>query len=178
MLYLIRHTSVGIPKNICYGQTDVALSESFEEEAEIVHSKVDGITFDEHFSSPLSRCFKLAKQIIEKDEIQQDDRLKEMDFGDWELKTWDEINDSEEGKRWFADYTKARCPNGESFEDMTERTRHFYEEIKPMLIEGKNIAVFTHAGVLRSFMIILENISPEETFSRKVNYGEVLTYAL
>ena len=42
-LYLIRHTSVDVPQGTCYGQSNVPLKSSFEEEAEIVKQNLNGI---------------------------------------------------------------------------------------------------------------------------------------
>lgn len=35
-IYLVRHTSVDVPAGYAYGQTDVPLRSSFEDEAEVV----------------------------------------------------------------------------------------------------------------------------------------------
>ena len=43
---MIRHTSVNVAKGTCYGWTDVPVSDTFEQEASITKSKLDGITFD------------------------------------------------------------------------------------------------------------------------------------
>ena len=32
-VYMIRHTSVGVPKGTCYGWTDVPIADTFEQEA-------------------------------------------------------------------------------------------------------------------------------------------------
>lgn len=58
-IYLVRHTAVDIPGVMCYGQTDVPLKETFEEEAQIVKTEVDKLSPDIVYSSPLSRCTKL-----------------------------------------------------------------------------------------------------------------------
>ena len=60
ILTLIRHTSVAVPKGVCYGQSDVALAGSFDSEAKVVCGRLKGRRFDEVYSSPLSRCVKLA----------------------------------------------------------------------------------------------------------------------
>ena len=57
---LIRHTSVDVPKGVCYGQTDVPLRDSFEEEASITAQQLQNDVFDAVFTSPLSRCTRLA----------------------------------------------------------------------------------------------------------------------
>ena len=53
---LVRHTTVDVPRMICYGQTDVPLKESFEEEAKVVRGKINPKTYDHVYCSPLSRC--------------------------------------------------------------------------------------------------------------------------
>lgn len=60
-LVLIRHTSVAVPRGICYGQTDVPLADSFPDEATMVKQRLSRYHFDCVYSSPLSRCVKLAR---------------------------------------------------------------------------------------------------------------------
>ena len=57
---LIRHTSVDVPKGICYGQTDVPLKDSFEQEAALTAEQLKDQRFDKVYTSPLSRCARLA----------------------------------------------------------------------------------------------------------------------
>jgi alpha-ribazole phosphatase len=78
--YLIRHTKVAVEPGLCYGQTDVPLAASFEIEAETVKQKLsepDGVIT---YSSPLSRCQKLAK-FLHSGTVRIDPRLMEMHFG-------------------------------------------------------------------------------------------------
>ena len=42
-IYLVRHTSVDIPAGYAYGQTDVPLRPSFEDEAEAVKKNLSAI---------------------------------------------------------------------------------------------------------------------------------------
>ena len=39
-IYLVRHTRVDMPAGICYGNSDVALAETFEEEARKVREQL------------------------------------------------------------------------------------------------------------------------------------------
>ena len=62
---LIRHTSVDVPPGVCYGQTDLPLKDSFEQEAAITLSRLKASLpeeeyFDHAFTSPLTRCVHLA----------------------------------------------------------------------------------------------------------------------
>jgi len=39
-VYIIRHTKVAVENGICYGQTDVALADSFQEELAVLKSQL------------------------------------------------------------------------------------------------------------------------------------------
>ena len=45
VVYLIRHTSVDVPQGVCYGQTDVPLNPTFEEEAAQTSARLKGLQF-------------------------------------------------------------------------------------------------------------------------------------
>ena len=58
---LIRHTSVDVPPGVCYGQTDVPLKPTFEQEAAITQENLKNyLPFDHVYTSPLTRCVRLA----------------------------------------------------------------------------------------------------------------------
>ena len=112
ILTLIRHTSVAVPKGVCYGQSDVALAGSFDSEAEVVCGRLKGRRFDEVYSSPLSRCVKLAARCgYENPKL--DPRLMEMNFGEWEMKRYDEITDLRI-ELWYADFLNVIATGCES----------------------------------------------------------------
>jgi len=50
-IYLIRHTSVDVPKGLCYGQSDVPLRPTFEIEAAVTKAKIESIHFDMAYTS-------------------------------------------------------------------------------------------------------------------------------
>ncbi len=162
-LYLVRHTRVDVPSGICYGQTDVPLAESFEAESASVRSKLSGIAFEAVFCSPLSRCVKLGTLLNYP--LQLDDRLKELNFGEWENQPWDTVFESETGKKWFADYLNEACPAGESYRDMLCRIRGFIGDLPDT---GGNILVITHAGVIRAFRILLEGHPEDMSFVERI----------
>ena len=167
-LYLVRHTRVAVPPGICYGQSDVALADTFRQECEKIKSRLQKIDFEYTFSSTLSRCKILANELS--DNVIEDMRLQELNFGDWENTSWNAIFDTEEGKEWFADYLNQRCPNGESYNDMLNRVRQFIADLPNT--DG-NVLIITHAGVIRAFRIILENWSVKKAFDKPVAYGQV-----
>lgn len=169
-LTLIRHTSVAVPKGICYGATDVDVASTFELEATEVKQKLEGTVFDAVYTSPLSRCRKLADFCGYKCAI-PDARLKEMNFGEWEMQPYDKIDDPRL-QEWYDDYVNVRATGGESFKDQQERVKSFIIDLKK---EGfKEVAIFAHAGILLQFIILTAMITPEEAFRLQPPFGGII----
>ena len=177
-LFVIRHTSVDVEPGICYGQSDVVVvASTFLLEKEKVKSSIAEIPFDAVFSSPFFRCKTLAESLIQKDKIVFDDRLKELNFGEWELKIWDAIYNSPKGKVWMDNYQTLPTLNGESYPEMVERISLFYSELN--LKEYENVAIFTHAGVIRILKSIVEKQSIDELFtSFNPEYGSISKFKI
>jgi len=174
IITLIRHTSVAICPGICYGNSDVDVSPLFEKEAQQVLSSLQHIPFDAVYSSPLSRCRKLACYCGFTEPI-IDGRLMELNFGDWEMKAWSEIEDPQL-QHWFDNWIDEPPTNGESFTTMIHRVEEFLFELKKLPF--KHVAIFTHAGVIRSVGIITKRFNALKSFDFKVDYGESIDFIL
>lgn len=171
-IYLIRHTSVDVPKGLCYGQSDVPLRPTFEAEAAVTKAKIESIHFDMAYTSPLSRCTRLAQYCGFGDAI-RDPRILELNFGDWEMQYFDKIKDPNL-QCWYDDYMNVKATNGESFADQYRRVAAFLDEIKQK--EAENIVVFAHGGVLICAQIYAKLIQPEEAFQTVPAYGGIFLY--
>ncbi len=169
-IYLIRHTKPKVKKGTCYGQTDLDVAESFYDESEFIRTKVGHIKFDKVFSSPLQRCSKLADTLFY-DKVVIDERLKELNFGDWEMKKWTQIP-RRLIDRWGADWVDEIVPNGESFRQQSERMISFLEELKSQDLQ--NVAVVTHSGPMRSARVYNKNIPMNKAFDIQLKYGEIM----
>lgn len=172
-IHFIRHTSVNVPKGICYGQSDVPVSATFAEEAQLVKEKLDLIDLDLVYCSPLDRCKKLAHYCKGDQAIIYDDRLKEMDYGEWEMKDWATIDFSQ----WEEDWVHSRVPYGESFHDQYLRLCNFIEDLKERK-DISQIAVFTHGGILACARTYFHAIPLEKAFDHKAAYGDIFTFTL
>ncbi|NQX85827.1 MAG: alpha-ribazole phosphatase [Flavobacteriaceae bacterium] len=170
-IYLIRHTTPDIDKGICYGQSDINLVSNYKDEILAVKDKVNTVTFDAVYTSPLSRCVKLAESIHTT--YFKDSRLKELNFGDWELRSWDDIP-RDESKLWMEDFVNVSTSNGESYLALQHRVIEFYKELisKPY----KSVAIVTHAGVIRALLSYVRQIHLKDSFGITVNYGDVITF--
>jgi alpha-ribazole phosphatase len=167
-IYLVRHTETVCEKGICYGQADVEIQSDYLSLFESIKTEIpsDAIVY----SSPLKRCTILANH-ISKGNYKTDSRLMEMNFGDWELKKWNDIP-LEMLNPWMKDFVNVSVPNGESFVQLYERVNAFFDEIKKAK-HSKPIVIITHAGVIRSVLCKNSNLSLKDAFQNKVDFGEV-----
>lgn len=171
-IYAIRHSNVNVKPGICYGQADVDVAETFYEEQKRLLQEIDQVSFNAVWSSPLLRCRKLAESLFPNKEIQFDSRLKELNFGDWEMMSWDGIYAQPEGKTWMDNYQTLPTKNGESYPEMVARVSAIINEIKKL--NAENIAIVAHAGVIRILKSVIENVPISQLFENfKPAYASV-----
>lgn len=108
-------------------------------------------------------------------DAERDDRLKELNFGDWEMHRFDEIADANL-ERWYADYLHVKATNGESFEDQYRRVAGFLDELRQKPYE--QVAIFAHGGILLNAQIYAGIIKPEEAFGALTPYGGIVKIEL
>lgn len=168
---LIRHTSVDVPQGTCYGQTDVPVAPTFETEAAETRRNLGSEIFDAVYSSPLTRARKLAA-FCGYHSPDVDDRLKEMNMGDWEMRHFDDIND-ENLQKYFDDFLHTPTTNGESFEQLYARVASFLDELKTK--NYSRVAIFAHGGVLICASIYAGLYPEREAFRHNPPYGGIIT---
>ncbi len=171
-IYFIRHTSVAVPKGICYGHTDVSLNPTFESEALVVQQKLDGLVFDRVYTSPLTRA-KLLASYCGYPDANPDDRLQEFNFGEWEMQDYDRLYaEDARFKQWCEDYVYMHAPGGECLLDMLARVNSFIDEA---LSSGcDRIAAFCHGGIIAAAMLRKGMTTYQNAFSDVPAYGSVV----
>jgi alpha-ribazole phosphatase len=168
-VYLVRHTETICKKGICYGQSDVRILEPYLDLFESIKSQIPTDAFV--YSSPLFRCTELANY-VSSSSIITDNRLMEMNFGDWEMKNWDAIP-ADDFTPWMNDFVNITVPNGESFVDLYNRVNDFLEN-ELQNNTSKAIVIVAHAGVIRSVLCKISNIPLKDAFNNKVAFGSVI----
>jgi alpha-ribazole phosphatase len=166
-IYLIRHTTPAIERGTCYGFADLDVANTFTEEA----TRVKQLLPDKPFivyASPLQRCSKLARFLFN-NHFTTDDRLKELNFGDWEMQRWDDLG-PDALQSWMDNYVYARVPGGESYADLYARSVAIFEEV---IAQQKDAVLVTHSGVIRSLLAYVTNTPLENSFELRVEYGRI-----
>lgn len=122
-IHLIRHTAIENPDNLCYGFAEMSLRKDYNDDFKRIQIDKD---FDLVISSPSQRCQLLAKYF--QLHYETDERIREMNFGDWELKKWSEIPE-EEINPWYEDFINVKAKNGENLLEMQSRVSEFWNEL-------------------------------------------------
>ena len=166
-IYLVRHTSVAVNPGVCYGQSEVELSDHFDQEVNALRGRLPD-SFDQIYSSPSLRCTRLARQFG--DSLEQDSRLLEYNFGDWEMLRWSEI-DQNSLDPWMQDFVSIAPPNGENLIAMLNRIESFLDDLRDDT--ESRVLISTHAGVIRCFWAALLQIPLNNIFKIRVDYGSI-----
>ena len=143
-LYLVRHLAPQVAPGVCYGRTDLTVDPRLQALAlPALRQRLPlGAPM---FSSPLRRCAELAAALGGA-AVQYDPRLAELDFGDWEMRRWDDIERAGIDA-WAADMAGYRPGGGESVTAMARRVAAFYADC--MLSQTPGAIVICHAGTIR-----------------------------
>lgn len=177
-LTLVRHTSLDIAPNLCYGQSDVAVSNNFDIERQRLQVKLADYQFDSLYASPLQRCHQLAQALCADNRlnminrnIQLDERLMELHFGDWEMTAWDAIP-REDFDVWANNYEALAPPNGETFGQLHLRSKQFVEELVAHA-HNQHILVVTHGGVIRAMIAEVLQMPSKRLFRMTIDHASV-----
>ena len=170
-LFFLRHTSLNVGLDVFYGQTDLDVSDRFEEEVKLIQKKIKNFNIDTNsikvYSSPLKRCIKLTNMLTKNYII--DERIKEMNLGDWEMKKMSSISKKEK-LDWENNLLSFKIPNGESNNEFLKRLKSFLEDIFKF---NEDALIVCHAGSINGMLSLLT----KEPFDKMVkNYWELIKH--
>jgi probable phosphoglycerate mutase len=171
--YLVRHgdTDWNQEQRI-QGQMDVGLNDMGRAEVARTAQRLAGIIFTTVYASDLSRAWETASIILDarpanaRPEPRPTRALREISYGAFEGKTWDEIRamDPRTKDRSYTRDLDFAPDNGESFRQLLQRTGEFGESLVRDH-SGENVLVVAHSGSLRALAVRLLGL-PDDAFWR------------
>lgn len=163
-LYLVRHPRPDVAPGVCYGRSDLDLAESVT--ACVARLEPLLPVGAPVFSSPLRRCRLLAEALHPAPCI--DPRLAELDFGTWEMQTWETIGPAAVDA-WAADPLHFKGHGGESAADLRRRVADFLQSIGQI----EDLVLVTHGGVMKACASLLGGLPDMEWMGLSFDLGTV-----
>ncbi len=163
-IYLIRHGKTAYNEQQKYlGHTNEGLSKTGRFE---LNCNSLNIEYDFLICSPLLRCIQTCEILFRKpDEIDND--FKEFNFGIFEGKTYNELKDTCEYKKWIKDIDNYQIPNGDISGEFKSRVINKFNQVK--LLNYESIVIVSHGGVIRT---VVEYLTNEPFFNINIDYGK------
>ena len=179
LFYLVRHgESAWNAENRLCGRSDVPLSEVGRWQAKRLAERLKPIAFEAFYTSPLGRAFETARFIAEAVGLEptSDQRLVELDYGQWEGRTLSDVmeNDSQAFDAWDATPARLAPPGGETGLAAQQRVVSFLDSLAPKHPQGRVLVTF-HKTVCRLAICHVLGIAPDEYRRRLVLYNAALS---
>ena len=176
-LFLIRHTEPAEwAKGLCHGALDVPLSDDGEVHARRIGDHLREVRIDAVYSSPLSRAVVTASAVASPHGLEPMLRedLREIDFGAFEGRTFDEIAASHPDlyAQWMSEPTSVRFPGGEGYGDLSARATREITRIR-CEHEGGSVSVVTHGGVIRAVLAAILGVAGPMIFRIDQSWGGI-----
>ena len=160
-IYLIRHgLTEANEKRLYCGSTDLSLSQKGREELSQIKYEID-IQNTAFITSGMKRTEETLKILFGDVSHTTDSRFKEIDFGIFEMKSYEELKNTLEYQQWINGDNHANiAPNGESGAQMEKRVM---DALSDVMASNKDTAIITHGGVIA---VIMTNIFSDENKNR------------
>lgn len=176
-VYLIRHgETIAQTRGLFSGMSDLPLTENGRSQVDALSLRSDLSEIHTWISSPLSRCRETAEKVFS-DRLVFDEDLVEIDFGAWEMKSWQDISEKFpfDSAKWLRQEGDFFFPDGESIKGFFKRIEIVADKIKEYALSDENhkIAVCTHGGVIKSLICLWLGIPPEKHFNFAADIASV-----
>lgn len=158
-IYIVRHgETVWNANKLLQGNTDIELNENGRALAGETGANLEKVPFQTIFASPLIRAYETACLIRGHRNIPivRDDRIKELSFGVYEGKNFEELLQNENDP--FCNFfKKPECyeppKNGETFEHLCARGAEFMKTvIEPLYQSNERVMIVAHGAINKAIM--------------------------
>jgi len=179
-LHFLRHAQTEVPPGTLVGSTEVDLSARGEAQADRVAQRLpEGFCC---LCSPMRRCRQTLEKLQRRGvatDVRFDERLREMDFGDWEMQTFAEISAGGVPMEAWMEYHHFCFPGGESVAHFKARLEDFLSELQAQKKkENKKILVLSHGGVIRTLLCLALGLDIKKYLLFEVDFASWSTLSL
>ena len=154
-VYLIRHgMTEANEKRLYCGSTDIPLSDTGREA--LSHLRYT-VSCKKYLTSGMLRTEETLQLLFGEVPHEKDHRFREVDFGDFEMKSYEMLKDDAAYQDWICgENEKNAPPHGESGDAMTKRVLEAYRDVQN---SGEDTVIVTHGGVIAA---IMQSLFPNE----------------
>ncbi|MEN1985759.1 histidine phosphatase family protein [Paenibacillus hubeiensis] len=173
-LWLVRHgTTAWNTEKRYLGHTDIGLLPEAEQELASLREHLVGIEWRSVHSSDLLRCRQTLEWVapLHAGQAHMDSRLREIHFGEWEGRTYEELKHLARYREWIDSPQTVTPPGGEPWSSFAARIDDFLNEViwaeprhertgDSTTAQTKDL-VIAHGGVIR---YMLTRLLPGQAF--------------
>lgn len=125
-----------------------------------LHEHLAGAEFDAIHCSDLARCRQTLAHVQPGRDASAlfDPRLRELDFGDYEGRRWDELKDDPRYRAWIDSAGMQAPPGGESADMLWERLSAWLDDVLSQTEGRRHVLAVSHGGVIRELRRRLEAV--------------------
>ena len=176
-ILLVRHAQpTSNARGRCYGTLDIGLSVAGRAQAQLLARTLEQAPLAAIYTSPSRRAVDTAAPTAQTHALTPiiDDRLRELDFGEFEGRTYGEIERSHPKlyRQWMLTPTLVQFPGGESYTQLRARALAAIDEIRTRH-PGETAAVFSHGGVLRTVLADCLSMPADAIFRLDQRHGAI-----
>ena len=168
-IIMVRHGETQDNLNRIFSRDNTRLTPKGRKQILRAKKLLEDFEFDQVYYSPLRRTVE-SKEILGLEAIEEE-RIREIDFGIFTGKTFDQISEQYpmDSKKWVEDPIHFRIENGESVIDVYKRMEKYINEIVDL---NKSVLLICHDCVIKNILCwVFDN--PDYFFKFKVDNGSI-----
>ncbi|MBN2048186.1 MAG: histidine phosphatase family protein [Anaerolineaceae bacterium] len=150
-ILLIRHSTTDFVNNRLAGRIDSPLNELGRRRSQELAVALSTQPIKAVYASPLQRAIQTARPLADRLrlKVQSDERLLQVNYGDWEGKSFWELEQDPSWRKFIAQPGSVHIPGGESAEHVQKRGMSCLDEIGERYGDDDMVVAITHGSVIR-----------------------------
>ena len=173
-LNVIRHGMTKANESRLYcGFTDLPLSEKGKDGLLSLRNTLVYPKAALYITSGLTRACETMRVLYDRERDLIIEDFKELNFGDFEMKSYNELKDKPEYQNWIDIGNDAACPNGESRNAFEKRICNGIEKV--IRLGAESAVIVCHGGVIA---VMMEKLFPgrRNFYEWQPGYGRGYTF--